>query len=312
MTDELTRLKNEIAQMRLGKAKGRSKPHKPLMLLAVLDLFDAGVIRENRVPFEQDLVERFAHYFEAVRREGDWCQPAPPFFHLRTSPFWSHQPLPGREAAYRRLSTSGGGSKRIVENIAYARFDEETFGLVSDPVSRHEIREFILTGCFMLEDEEVLRAAAELESKRSSYERALETRHRVLDLEREYAVRDPAFRRVVLRAYDYQCAVCGLRIVLPDVPTPIEAAHLIPWSESRNDSPTNGMALCRIHHWALDARIIAPTLDLRWRVSALLDSRRNSERELTRFDNLPVLLPREERFYPCRESVQWRERSLLR
>ena len=119
-------------------------------------------------------------------------------------------------------------------------------------------------------------------------------------------MRNAAFRRVVLRGYDYQCAVCGLRIVLPDIPPPIDAAHLVPWSESRDDSPNNGMALCKLHHWALDANLISPTPDLRWRVSRLLDARRNSERELARFDGLPVLLPMEERFYPRPDAIKWR------
>jgi len=30
------------------------------------------------------------------------------------------------------------------------------------------------------------------------------------------------------------------------------ATHLIPFSESRNDHPTNGLALCKNHHWAMD------------------------------------------------------------
>ena len=29
----------------------------------------------------------------------------------------------------------------------------------------------------------------------------------------------------------------------------VDAAHLIPWSESQNDHPTNGLALCKNHHW---------------------------------------------------------------
>ncbi len=58
--------------------------------------------------------------------------------------------------------------------------------------------------------------------------------------------RNPAFRRKVLEVYDYQCAACGLRIKLPDASlTFVDGAHLIPFGISRNDHPTNGIALCK-------------------------------------------------------------------
>jgi len=51
-----------------------------------------------------------------------------------------------------------------------------------------------------------------------------------------------------------------------------KAAHLIPFNLSRNDKPTNGMALCPNHHWAMDRHLIAPVPDRKkragvWRVN---------------------------------------------
>lgn len=42
--------------------------------------------------------------------------------------------------------------------------------------------------------------------------------------------RDPEFRRKVLRAYNYKCAVCGFDLALDTVPFAIEAAH-IKWKQ---------------------------------------------------------------------------------
>jgi predicted restriction endonuclease len=72
--------------------------------------------------------------------------------------------------------------------------------------------------------------------------------------------------------YDYRCAACGIRVLLDHVESLVEAAHLIPFSESRNDKPTNGMALCPNHHWAMDRHLIAPCPDSKrragiWRVN---------------------------------------------
>jgi putative restriction endonuclease len=80
--------------------------------------------------------------------------------------------------------------------------------------------------------------------------------------------RNSAFRRKVLEVYDWQCAACGLRIKLPDSQlTFVDGAHLVPFSVSRNDHPTNGIALCKNHHWAMDRFLIVPTVGCRWKVS---------------------------------------------
>ena len=42
----------------------------------------------------------------------------------------------------------------------------------------------------------------------------------------------------------------------PEGHTIVEAAHIVPWSESRDDRPTNGLALCRFCHWSFDEGLV--------------------------------------------------------
>ena len=126
--------------------------------------------------------------------------------------------------------------------------------------------------------------------------------------------RCPAFRRKILEVYDHQCAACGLRIKLPqtDDLTFVDAAHIIPFSVSRNDHPTNGLALCKNHHWAMDRCLIAPTPDRVWRVSLLIEPRRSSgEAELRALDGKPILLPHDEAFVPSQFALAWRAEMLI-
>jgi predicted restriction endonuclease len=113
--------------------------------------------------------------------------------------------------------------------------------------------------------------------------------------------------------YDHQCAACGLRIRLPagnDVSF-IDAAHLIPFAETRNDHPTYGLALCKNHHWAMDREIIAPGPDLHWLVSKRLDPRRSTgEKELYDLAGKSVLLPKDPAFHPITEGLNWRYERL--
>ena len=59
------------------------------MLLAVLDLTNAKIVNENRIPFNDTLRNKFQKLFIIAYKEGDWCHPSEPFFHLRTSGFIS-------------------------------------------------------------------------------------------------------------------------------------------------------------------------------------------------------------------------------
>ncbi len=68
--------------------------------------------------------------------------------------------------------------------------------------------------------------------------------------------RDQGFRRSVVFTYNHRCALCGLRIVTPEGHTAVDAAHIVPWSQTRNDDIRNGMALCKLCHWSFDKWLI--------------------------------------------------------
>ena len=79
----------------------------------------------------------------------------------------------------------------------------------------------------------------------------------------------------------------------------------------RNDHPTNGLALCKNHHWAMDRDIIAPGPDLHWHVSKHLDPRRsNGEKELHELAGKSLLLPKDPAFHPQEEGLVWRRERL--
>ncbi|HET7565102.1 MAG TPA: HNH endonuclease [Gemmatimonadaceae bacterium] len=67
------------------------------------------------------------------------------------------------------------------------------------------------------------------------------------------------FRRMVLKAYREQCAICRLRHV-----ELLDAAHILPDRDPRGDPViTNGLGLCKIHHSAFDVNILGIDPDAR-------------------------------------------------
>jgi hypothetical protein len=71
-----------------------------------------------------------------------------------------------------------------------------------------------------------------------------------------------AFSKMVLDAYHRRCAFCGLKLSgLDGITSGIDAAHILAWSNYDLDVVQNGIALCKLHHWAFDAAIMVPQLD---------------------------------------------------
>lgn len=126
----------EIQKVRLGRYAGRIKPHKLLILLAVIDMAEDGLLNANRIYFDDDLLSRFEKYFGLYASEQDWLQAAMPFFHLRTSDFWLHKVIPGRERFYAKVKSVGWSTKRVTDNVEYAFLDDRAFLALNDPVAR--------------------------------------------------------------------------------------------------------------------------------------------------------------------------------
>ena len=114
----------------------------------------------------------------------------------------------------------------------------------------------------------------------------------------------------MLDAYDCRCAACGWRFMLDDWFL-VEAAHIVPFSESHNDDPRNGIALSPTYHRLMDKRIIAPGPDYRWHVSNTIDRRIPDNKELVSIDGTELILPRDKRRWPQPDYLKWRAERLL-
>jgi putative restriction endonuclease len=271
------------------------RPHKPLLLLAAFDLIDQGLAAPDRIPWCQELRDRFSARFLLVRKHNDQNTPENPFFYLQTQGFWQAWIEDG-STRHKLQSTP------LVNQFgkAFARFTEGFERLAAFPATRQLLREALISRYFP--------QLSTYQSSTPNTQPAL-----VADEPLEYG-RSPAFRRLILEIYDHQCAACGLRIRLPSVNDVsfIDAAHLIPFSESRNDHPTNGLALCKNHHWAMDRDILAPGPDLHWHVSKLIDPRRsNGEKDLAELAGKSLLLPKDPAFHPDDDGLSWRLERLI-
>lgn len=122
--------------------------------------------------------------------------------------------------------------------------------------------------------------------------------------------RDEAFRRIVLEAYDFTCAVCEMKLCLGNL-IEATAAHIVPKRRSGTDDPRNGLALCRTHHWAFDVGIFSLSDEYEVLLSQALNKADARNCTLVDLKSKSILLPRNEVVQPHPKALAWHRTEVL-
>lgn len=265
------------------------QPHKPIFLLSVLDMIAAGSYPDNSIHLCPELNDLFASYWSLAlpnEKVGDITMP---FTHLQK-----------RRGGFWHLT----GERHPLTRTRIARFDEELFTLATDSVSRVVLQAILIESHFDEAIRPALRELTRTTVDALSYGTAILKK---LDIVKDAppAVRSQAFRMIVVKAYEYRCAICGIRIFNREGRTAVEAAHIQPWSISHDDAPDNGLSLCRLCHWSFDAGILAVAADYTVLTSPRLLIANNLGGHLITTASQPIILPADEAFYPSTVKLKW-------
>lgn len=313
MKKDLQYYARKFANLRVDRARGTA-PHKPILLLAVLDLFEKSKFSRNEIYLSPELTANFLKFWHQFVASDHHSNIALPFFHLTGDTFWHLMPNPGFEAAIQaRVKIRTLSALRSA--VKYAYLDEELFALLSDAKSRSELTTILIQAWFPEKGSEIAESFKYDEFdfiQQSLFDSggATYTVDELKDEDRIF-VRNAAFRRNVVKLYDQRCAFCKVRVVSWDGVNVVDGAHIQPFSEFHNDLFVNGLALCKNHHWAFDwgwfgvddeYRILIP-----W--DRFMEEAAVESRGMMQFKGEQIGLPRESEFLPSLEGLRWhRER----
>ena len=120
------------------------------------------------------------------------------------------------------------------------------------------------------------------------------------------------FAEEVLRAYAYQCAMCGFDGALGHYPVAIEAAHVRWHSQQGPDETANALALCALHHALFDLGVLGITEDRRIRVSRLYVARNETGQAVDALAGKPLLIPRPRQPTVDVVYISWHHRQVFK
>jgi putative restriction endonuclease len=270
-------MKSELARKWLGKltqlnpASGRGQcrgkaPHKPLLLLCLVDMAEAGELTGRTFTRTANLVLRFKEYGALVsERWPTRLDLRMPFYYLKTQGFW--------EAFTLEMTPALSPESCFVNEM-----HEEFFDLLGDADFRLKARLLLVARYFEPRERVALLeslgicARGEVRSGKATLTRSVATLSdpmcegispveaeragMVLSEEAEDAARKKGrsarFAVQVVSRYKFTCALTGLCCLTSDGSAIVDAAHIERFAEHQNDDVGNGLALCKNAHWMFD------------------------------------------------------------
>jgi putative restriction endonuclease len=313
------KLRTDTSPTRWSAATRHRAPHKPLLLLAITDLFAQRSINANLIEITAELGELFTLYWARVMPPDQRSNLALPFFHLKSDGFWHLVPRPGKESflgAVRQIRSVN----QLQETILGAELDDELYALFCIEESRNLLRAVLIETYFAPEIQPALVEQGTVNVEAFRYSQTLLEQARTRQVKEglvdeegyRLAARDQGFRRAVVIAYDHRCALCGIRMLTSDGHTVVDAAHLVPWSISHNDDPRNGMALCRLCHWSFDEGLMGVSSQYLVITSPQLAANHNVPGHLLTLAGRGIIGPIEKPLWPDLDALSWHRQRVFR
>jgi len=132
--------------LRIDRAHGAA-PHKPILLLSVLQTFQNGIADNQRIYITPELVALFKSNWSSLVTSNHDCRFALPFYHLTSDKFWRLIPKTGFENIL-QLSASMRRFANLNAAVDCAIIEEELCELMRDKKSNEMLIQFLLDEYF--------------------------------------------------------------------------------------------------------------------------------------------------------------------
>ena len=236
-----------LLNLKVAKDRKGIPPNRPLLLLALLDLAEAGLVgHDGLVHKDAQLNLRFRSYSPiCAPRRGNAIDLNLPFRHLASDGVYSHV---------------GEGERTV-------RLEPGLLTAMRVPAWRQEARKRMVASYFPPDEQVALYAA--LGMPVPSSDELAEVREDVLTYKSQLSRgRDARFKVSVISGYHFTCALTGYRLIASkSTYVPLEAAHIHAHARKGPDSPENGLALTPTAHDLFDAGLWTIDDELRIRVA---------------------------------------------
>lgn len=306
-----------LTHVKRGSTKFGMAPHKPVLLITLVELMQKKTMPNNRFEINADFVGMFQENWELLVQTANHADFTQPFYYLQSDKvenqsFWTLHAKPGCQ-----INSYVKSINTLVQVLDYGSLAEDLFILLTDSINNQLILDALLTTYFPSSKSIFLKAKQE----GSGYFHELEEyilnepevklRKIKVETEDEFFVRGALFKRSITRLYQSTCAFTGMRLTSTYGHSFIDACHIVPFSVSLNDKVSNGIALCPNMHRAFDRGLISISGEYKLMISSHVYEDEEHEYSLNRLRNKLIKLPQTNQYWPSQESLEWHRKHVF-
>jgi putative restriction endonuclease len=320
MNESLLKYVDKFKKLRIDRSHGIA-PHKPILLLSVLQMYQNSTYDSSRIYITPELVAFFKTNWSLLVTTNHDCRISYPFYHLKSEKFWKLVPKEGIPNID-KLGSMVKSFNNLNSVVEFALIDDDLFCLMSDKFCNGILQQFLLDEYFPVTKGNFsnsyigqLKLFDEIEEKILN-EPSEEYRREIKNLidqhnYEEVFLRGSLFKREIPKIYNNTCCISGMKIDSTLNVSMIDACHIVPFSESYDDTVTNGIALCPNLHRAFDRGLIG--IDENYRVVVSKTFREDSTTySIMFFEGKEIKLPNLKSYYPMQENFGWHRKNIFK
>jgi len=133
----------QLSNLNTAKIAGKKAPHKAILLLAILDLIETGLINSPRVELSEQLERTFDKNWRKYVGSSLIFRPmvATPFWHMQNEPFYKLYLNNGKEL----ISAKGQYSIKWLRDNTYATIDNDLYEMMKNETNRALLRVMLIS-----------------------------------------------------------------------------------------------------------------------------------------------------------------------
>src|SRR5215218_3067614 len=292
----------KFSKLRVDRSKGKPAPHKPILLLSVISGIERKEIKDNKIQITPELVATFKDYWYKIVVDPKFTSNfSLPFYNLKRDGFWHLQIYLGREL----ILTSSNSIKsfsQLKQVVEYAYFNDDLFELLLNEHTRQILKQTLLDTYFTnIKLKQPNRLISEIINQIFHEPPSIYKTKALTFDEEEVFVRNGVFKKEIPKIYNFASAISGMKIISNSDVQMVDACHIVPFSESHDDTISNGISLCPNLHRAFDRGLISISSEYEVLVKPFFEE--ENLYSIRQFLGRKILLPNNDQFFPSQQNL---------
>ena len=175
--------------LRTNNKYGRKSPHKAVLMLTVIELYEQNVLSRNEIIYDDTLKSKFLKVWNRVLPDEPLFHPEAylPFWYLQNDSFWHIVPNRGKEdiLSLMRDTNIKPSEAKLYDCVKYAELDEDLYFLMTLQSGRSSLKKVLLETYTTLSEEQIERMAESVDNAIDYSASALSDYEKILSNEKD-------------------------------------------------------------------------------------------------------------------------------